>query len=95
MLVKPRKNKRRKLYHVDWGCDFFKNFSYYDFRITVINGFRGCLYYLENPDMEKLQAVENDFHNTLVLNGHREYAPEQRFKCLFVAGAYVGGVNND
>lgn len=95
MLVKPCKNKRRKLYRVDWGCDFFKNFSYYDFRVTVINGFRGCLYYLENPDMEKLQAVENNFHNTLVLNGHREYALEQRFKCLFVAGPYVGGVNND
>lgn len=31
MLLKKCKNKKRKLYHVDWGCDFFNGFSYDEF----------------------------------------------------------------
>lgn len=95
MLLKKCKNKKRKLYHIDWGCDFFNDFSYYDFKSVIINGFKGCLYYLDNPNIEKLKEVEKKYHNTLVLNGHREYAPEQTFTCLFIASKYVGGVENE
>ena len=72
-----------------------KDFSYYDFKSVIIIGFKGCLYYLDNPNIEKLEEVEKKYHNTLVLNGHREYAPEQTFTCLFIASKYVGGVEND
>ena len=90
MLVKPQKNKRRKLYHIYWGCDFFKSFEYYDYRIVNIKSFRGCLYYLDKPNLNKLKEIENKYHNTLILNGQKEYAPEIKFSCLFVAGAYKG-----
>lgn len=95
MLLKKCKGKKRKLYHVDWGCDFFKDFSYYDFKIVIINGFKGCLYYLDNPSIEKLEEVESKYHNTLILKCNKEYAPELKFTCLFIASKYVGCADND
>ena len=66
MLLKKCKGKKRKLYHVDWGCDFFKDFSYYDFKSFTINGFKGCLYYLDNPNIEKLKEVEKKYHKVKI-----------------------------
>lgn len=43
----------------------------------------------------KKRKLEKKYHNTLILNGHREYAPELKFTCLFIASKYVGGVEND
>lgn len=80
MLTKKDPRKRRKLYK-----NLYNDFNYYDHKSYTINGLKGVLYALDNPDMALLEMVENDYQNTKIITTYCEYAPEIHKTWLFIA----------
>lgn len=81
MLVSKEKGKRRKLYK----DKFYRDFNYYDFKSVVIDGLKGVMYALDNPNIEKLLSVEREYENTKIIKTYCEYAPEIKKVWLFIA----------
>ena len=82
MLRKKETGKKRKLYHFS---DLIKDFNFYDIKSYNISDFKGNIFYLSSPDLNKLIEIENTYHNTMVLNKRCEYAQEIKNICLFIA----------
>ena len=52
-------------------------------RFPEVDGVKGHLYYFDKMTQSDVEKIES-FNNTRIMNGKREYAPEQKFKVLFV-----------
>lgn len=82
MLVEKQQNKKRKLYHF---TDLINEFNFYDLCSFKYKKFKGCLYYLDNPDEKQLKHVIEKYQNTKIFHARSAYAPEQVKTCLFIA----------
>lgn len=87
MLKKKVAGKRRKLYHFS---DLLSDFQFTDIEYGLVSEdketrFKGCLYALDNPNMDVLQKIINDYDNTKIVTRYYRYAPELKGVCLFIA----------
>ena len=87
MLKKKAAGKRRKLYHF---TNLIDDFQFTDIEYGSVSEdnetwFKGCLYPLDNPNMDRLQQVIDDYDNTKIVTRHYRCAPEIKDVCLFIA----------
>lgn len=93
MLKEKQPGKKRRLYHF---YNLINDFNFYDYKKIHYKGFKGILYKIERYSdykkidsmdqfINKLNSIINKYDNTLILTTYKEYAPEIKERCLFLA----------
>lgn len=93
MLKEKQPGKKRRLYHF---YNLINDFNFYDYKKIHYKGFKGILYKIDRYSdcikidsmdqfINKLKNVINKYDNTLILTTYKEYAPEIKERCLFLA----------
>ncbi|MBO1087138.1 hypothetical protein [Enterococcus mundtii] len=74
--------------------EFARKNSYYSFERIYLNGMKGTLYGISEPerDYKKMKQLESEHSNVIVLGGHNSYTPEQKRIYIFVADKKLGRI---
>lgn len=95
MLKLKEANKKRKLYHFNNLINDFNYYAYYYINNDNMKGWAYCIIPFGNHKTaetieafnKKIEYVEKNYHNTLIMRSCCEYAPEIKRIWLFIGEA--------